>query len=116
MTPFAEFLLFIVGITVALGMPAMLILSMKRGDSDKILLFAVAISVGVIRDWSLLVAVVLAIIYLVQRDYRKAGFAILGLILGVVAFAVVDICLMMSLFADETDAIGCAMNCLGVMI
>lgn len=103
--------MFIVGITVALGMPAMLILSMKRGDPDKILLFAVAISVGVLGDWSLLVAVVLAIIYLVQRDYRKAGFAILGLILGVVAFAIAYSCLSMSLFADETDAICCAMNC-----
>lgn len=110
MTPFAEFLLFIVGITVALGMPIMLILSMKRGDQERILLFAVAISVGVIGNWSLLVAIVLVIIYLVQRDYRKAGFAILGLILGIVAYATAFTCLSLSLFADETDAICQIMN------
>ncbi len=75
--------LVVIGIGLLLGM----LFSAYRGDIDRALMFGIALLTGMSGSLALVLAIVLALIFVYKGDYRKSLCAILGFVLGVVLFA-----------------------------
>lgn len=74
----AIILMAIVGIGLLVGM----LISAIRGDIDCVIMFGVAILTGLSTILGLICAIVLAIVFGVKGDSRKAVFSIIGFVLG----------------------------------
>ncbi len=71
-------------LAVGIGLMAGLLVYAVRGDIDRVVMFGVALLTGLSTVLGLLCAIVLAIVFGVQGDGRKAVYAIVGFILGLV--------------------------------
>ena len=71
-------------LAVGIGLLAGLLVYAVRGDIDRVVMFGVALLTGLSTVLGLLCAIVLAIVFGVQGDGRKAVYAIAGFILGLV--------------------------------
>ncbi len=71
-------------LAVGIGLLAGLLVYAVRGDIDRVIMFGVALLTGLSTILGLICAIVLAIVFGVQGDGRKAVHAIAGFILGLV--------------------------------
>ncbi len=71
-------------VAVGIGLLAGLLYSAVRGDIDSVILFGIALLTGLSTVLALICAVVLAIVFGVRGDARKAVYSIGGLVLGIV--------------------------------
>ena len=71
-------------LAVGIGLLAGLLVYAVRGDIDRVVMFGVALLTGLSTVLGLICAIVLAIVFGVQGDGRKAVYAIVGFILGLV--------------------------------
>lgn len=76
----AIILMAVVGIGLLVG----LLISAIRGDMDCVIMFGIAILTGLSTILGLICAIVLAIVFGVRGDSRKALFSVAGFVLGLV--------------------------------
>ena len=86
MSPDMEMLLFVIGLIAVVSMPIVLIVSIRRDNQDGVLFSAVALGVVILNVLAVVVAIIRAVSYLIQRDYRKAALTALGTISGSAVF------------------------------
>lgn len=87
-------------LAVGVGLLAGLLYSAVRGDIDSVVLFGVALLTGLSTVLALICAVVLAIVFGVRGDGRKAVYSIAGLVLGIVLWVGVVALLSAGLMAE----------------
>ncbi len=87
-------------LAVGIGLLAGLLYSAVRGDIDSVILFGVAMLTGLSTVLALICAVVLAIVFGVRGDGRKAVYSIAGLVLGIVLWVGVVALLSAGLMAE----------------
>ena len=92
----------IVGLALFFG----LLISLYHGDVDKGIMYGMALLSGVLGAWALAIAIILAIVFACQGDYRKSVFAVGGFFLGIVLIAVVGMMLVAAGLAESTAMIG----------
>lgn len=86
MTPEMEMLMFVIGLIAAAIMPIILAISIRRDNQEGVLVSAVALGVMILNILAVVVAIILIVSYLIQRDHRKAGLSALGMFVGAGAF------------------------------
>ncbi len=74
----------IVMLVIGIGLIAGLLYSAIRGDMDGVALFGVATLTGLSTVLGLVCAIVLAIVFGVRGDGRKAVYSVAGFVLGLV--------------------------------
>ena len=67
-------------------MEALLIVSIRRDNQGGVFFSTVALGVVILNVMAVVVAIILVVSYLIQRDYRKAALTALGTISGFAAF------------------------------
>ena len=87
-------------IAIGIGLLIGLLVYAVRGDIDSVILFGVAMLTGVSTVLALICAVVLAIVFGVRGDGRKAVYSIAGLVLGIVLWVGVVALLSAGLIAE----------------
>ncbi len=76
----------IAAVIIGAGLLAGLLNSAVRGDTDRVVLFGIAMLTGISSILGLIAAIVIAIVFGCKGDGAKAVSAVAGFVLGIVLF------------------------------